>query len=236
MIGHWAFVGEFSDGQSVPDLATADGVQNAVIVDHYPSPGSATQPVADRRGALDQALSILYDSPANDANEYAYVHVPGVTALPSAVTLTIWIGQGTTAGSSASAGNGEGFVFGMDRGPQLYQKSYALSLQVPSSAANVTAVGSAPLTSGRWTFVAGVFMRPAGAGGTWTVSLYVDGALAASGTPANANVTPVGDLLMGGLFNCNDIVCDQGFTGSLDDARLYGRALTATEIANLYAP
>jgi cysteine-rich repeat protein len=229
LIGHWGLGDEFMAGAIVPDLATADGTQNGVIVNHISS-GQAILPVADRHGAANQAIQILYDSPKDLTDAYGYIHFPTVTSLPASVTMTVWIAQGS--------GDGEGLVLGMNRGPQLYQKDYAIHTQVPSSAGNVTAVGSVPLTSNRWTFVAGVFTAPATTGATWSVSLYVDGALSASGTPANAGVAAVDDLLLGGVFNCNgasnSIICDKGFVGSLDDARLYARALSASEIQALF--
>ena len=229
LIGHWALGDEFMAGATVPDLATADGAQNGVIINHIGS-GQAILPVADRHGTANQAIAILYDSPKDLSDAYGYIHFPAITSLPASVTMTVWIAQGS--------GDGNGLVFGMDRGPQLYQDSYAITAQVPSSAGNVTAVGNAPLTNNRWTFVSGVFTTPATGGGTWSVSLYVDGALVMSGTPANASVPAVDDLLLGGLFNCtasdNSVICDQGFVGSLDDARLYDRALSASEIQDLF--
>jgi len=223
LIGHWALGDEYTNNAVVPDLAIPDGVQNGTIVNHT-GDIPAIQTVADRHGAPNQAIEILWDEPQSLSDRYGYVEFPDITSLPASVTLTVWIAEKDR----------NGFLFGMRHGPQLYLSSEALTAQVPASATNVTQIGGVPLTRGRWTFVAGVFTAPATAADTWTVSVYADGALAASGTPPNGNVPAIGDLLLGGLFNCSDNICDQGFVGSLDDARLYDRALSAEEIQALF--
>jgi hypothetical protein len=227
---HWALGDEYMGNAMIPDLATADGVQNGII-NNRSGDGPVFQPVADRHGAANKALEIT----RNDylSSTYGYVNCPAVTSLPPAVTLALWV--------ATESSSGDGLLFGIRRGPHLYQDNGAVTAQVPDSPLDVTGVGSVPLTRDRWTFVAGVFTSPAAAGGAWAVSLYVDGALVASGTPANANIATIGELMMGGLFDCitpdsgsDDYICDYGFVGALDNARLYGRALSAGEIETLF--
>ncbi len=82
------------------------------------------------------------------------------------------------------------------------------------------------LTTGAWTHVAVT------RSGT-TVSLYVNGSLAGSGTialnPSDLGVTTLNYL---GKSQFNDPYLD----GSLDDFRLYSQAMSATEIASLASP
>ena len=71
------------------------------------------------------------------------------------------------------------------------------------------------------------------------VRLYVDGAEVGPGTPATGNIAyglaAHNDLLIGGF---NDPACFEqtNFDGYIDDPRVYGRALTAAEIAGLADP
>jgi cysteine-rich repeat protein len=221
LIGHWALDTEYLNGATVPDLVTPNGHPGTVVAvgDNSPS-GLAT----NRYGVPSSALSINGND--LDSPKYAYVKIPTLTSLTAPVTMTIWINQ--------QAGNGEGLVFGIDQGPQLYQESYAISLRVPSSANNYSSAADVPLTNNQWVFVAGVFSQT---GGAWKLTLYVNGA-PQSATPAVASVPTNGNVDIGGLYgSCSNAeqVCDSGFVGDLNDARIYNRTLTPQEVQNLYA-
>ena len=221
LIGHWALDTEYLNGATVPDLVTPNGHPGTVVAvgDNSPS-GLAT----NRFAVPSSALSINGND--LDTPDYAYVKIPTLTSLTAPVTMTIWIDQ--------QGGNGKGLVFGIDQGPQLYQESYAITMRVPSSANNYSSVADVPLTSNQWVFVAAVFTET---GGSWQLTLYVNGT-AKSATPAVASVPSNGNVDIGGLYgNCSNAeqVCDSGFVGDLNDARIYSRALTSQEIQNLTA-
>ena len=221
LIGHWALDTEYLNGTTVPDLVAPNGHPGTVVAvgDNSPS-GLAT----NRFGVPSSALSINGND--LDSPKYAYVKIPTLTSLTAPVTMTIWMNQ--------QAGNGEGLVFGIDQGPQLYQESYAITMRVPSGANNYSSAADVPLTNNQWVFVAGVFIQT---GGAWQLTLYVDGA-PQSATPAVASVPSNGSVDIGGLYgSCSNAeqVCDSGFVGDLNDARIYNRALTPHEIQNLYA-
>jgi cysteine-rich repeat protein len=221
LIGHWALDTQYLNGATVPDLVTPNGHAGTVVAvgDNSPS-GLAT----NRFGVPSSALSINGND--LDTPDYAYVKIPTLTSLTAPVTMTIWINQ--------RAGNGGGLLFGIDQGPQLYQESYAITMHVPASANNYSSVADVPLTNNQWVFVAGVFTQT---GSAWELTLYVNGT-PQSAMPAVASVPSNGNVDIGGLYgNCSNAeqVCDSGFVGDLNDARLYSRALTPQEIQNLEA-
>jgi hypothetical protein len=218
LIGHWALGDEHMNGRSVPDLATADGAQNGTIYDN----GGYLQTVDDRNGNPNKALFFSADDYVSDT--YTYIHMPGMTSLPSPVTLTAWIAQ--------QPGNQLGVVAGINRGPQLFQDEYHITLRVPTAASQYGSVKGPTLIDGKWLFVAGV-VSPSGPS-SWNLDLYVDGALYASTTVANAGVQPSGEFMIGGLYGCSGPGCNDGFKGDIDDVRVYNRALTGAEVMTLY--
>lgn len=218
IVGHWALGTQYMDGTAVPDLV-APGHARAIV-----NVGDTMALVADRFGTQASAVSIIQNDALSDL--YAYVKVAGLTALTPPLTMTIWINQ--------QGGNGMGLVMGIDQGPQLYESSYAITLRVPSSANNYSALPTVPLTTNQWVFVAGIFTQT---GGAWQLTLYTNQTPTA-GAPAVAGVAEKGSLEIGGLYErdgCStaEQVCDSGFVGYLNDARVYGRALTAKEIGEL---
>jgi cysteine-rich repeat protein len=220
LVDHWALGTQFMNGDNVPDLVMPG--QPGAVVDV----GDSLAPATDRFGDQAAAISILHNDETVD-DEFAYVKIPGVTSLTPPVTMTVWINQ--------QAGNGTGLVMGLDQGPQLYQSSDAISMRVPSSVNNYDSVGSVALTDGQWVLVAGVFTQ---AGGAWQLTLYVNDA-PTPGAPTVAGVASKGNLNIGGLYprdGCSDgeQVCNSGFVGYLNDARIYDRALSAQEIKGLH--
>jgi len=218
LVGHWALGTQYMDGTTVPDLVTP-GHGGAIV-----NVGDTMALVANHFGTQASAISIMQNDALSDL--YAYVRVAGLTALTPPLTMTIWINR--------QGGNGMGLVMGIDQGPQLYEDSYAITMRVPSSANNYSALSTVPLAQNQWVFVAGVFSET---GGVWQLTLYTN-ETPTTGMPAVASVAEKGSLEIGGLYErdgCStaEQVCDSGFVGYLNDARIYGRALTAQEIGGL---
>jgi hypothetical protein len=87
---------------------------------------------------------------------------------------------------------------------------------------NVCAVGTTPINDGKWHFVVAV-----GSGGA--VNVYLDGVTSPEVTVnQSGNVTgtvTIGDVSGGGAFR---------FVGTIDEVRIYNRALSASEVKQLY--
>lgn len=75
-----------------------------------------------------------------------------------------------------------------------------------------------------WHHVAGVYVR---SGATLTIHMYVDGALVGSNSATVGDITSGSDLLFGHYLD------QPNFLGTLDDIRVYGRALSGSEIDQL---
>lgn len=217
LIGRWALGDEHTADEVVPDLATADGAQNGVIVDN----GGYMTTVKDRNGVANKAISITADDEVSDT--YAYIRVPTITSLPSAVTISAWIAQ--------QPSNGTGLIAGINHGPQLWHDSYRVSARIPTDTFNYSTARGSSLSDGTWVFAAAVFALN---GANWKVDIYVNGNLVMSQTVANANVTPSGTFNIGGMYKCSGQGCGDGFKGYIDDVRLYNKALTAAEVLALY--
>lgn len=99
--------------------------------------------------------------------------------------------------------------------------------------------GTKNLADGNWHHVAVVM--PTNTSGTVAVSnvlLYVDGALetisVSSGPAVNVNLYTNRAVILGSTFGSGLAGGDRGFTGYLDDVRLYNDALSAADILNIY--
>jgi hypothetical protein len=89
----------------------------------------------------------------------------------------------------------------------------------------IRSVRTTPPSTGAWHHVVGI------ANGNDASALYVDGVLVAS-SPANwfgSTRTLSNPLYIGGSQG------DPGFSGVIDDVRIYNRALSASEVSDLYA-
>jgi hypothetical protein len=219
LIGRWALGDEYMNGDTVPDLATADGAQNGVIIDH----GAYMSPVKDRDLKANQALQNAGDDALDD--QFAYIKVAGLTSLPQSVTISAWV--------AFTLGNGNGLIAGLTHGPQIYMKDYYATLRVPLDSFNyddVRAPSSLPMN--KFVHVAGV-VSPSGPS-NWRLELYINGNLAMSKTVANS-IAWSGNFDIFGMFGCNSQGCDDGFKGWLDDVRVYNKALNAAEVMALVA-
>lgn len=89
-------------------------------------------------------------------------------------------------------------------------------------------VGSSPINNNVWHFLAATYNASDN-----SLRLYVDGVLVANSTEIYSNpFTADSDLGMGAMFR--DGAWDYFYTGLLDEVALYNRALTSSEIAQLY--
>jgi hypothetical protein len=135
-------------------------------------------------------------------------------------TFSEWIKTTSTNGQMytiGNAGGGNGYRFGLGAGMVAFLIGNA-------SGYTENTCGTATANDGRWHLVSGVFDRT-----NLVFRCYIDG-------------LQVGTVAIGGSFSgMNDTpgaigkpVCCTAFVGSLDDVRIYSRALGATEIAALY--
>ncbi|WP_447971265.1 LamG-like jellyroll fold domain-containing protein [Nitrospira sp. M1] len=154
-----------------------------------------------------------------------YVDITGAGALfgsPADITLSAWVNY-----SNADTLGGEVISLGNN-----------VMLRVDNGARGVTGVfydgttwqyndSSMSLADGNWHHIAFTFDDAGN-----TQALYIDGVLAASGNATESITYTQGANTRIGA-NSSDTDNDFDFNGLIDEARIYDRALTATEIANL---
>jgi hypothetical protein len=108
-------------------------------------------------------------------------------------------------------------------GLYLYNTNRVNFFGYGNAGTNDTSFAASVLDNG-WHHVTGVYKR---SGTSLTIDTYVDGVLKGSNTAVVGDISAATDMLLG------KYMLQQNFQGSLDDVRVYGRALTSTEITSL---
>ena len=206
--GYWSFNGQ--DMLSSTTTADRSGAGNT---------GTLTGGPTRSIGKLGQALSF------DGSDDYV--------SLGSATSIKFGSGDFTYAIWMKTSGTGDNsIVFGEDQAENAYRRILINSSGFPvcsfrdATANAVTATGSTSVEDGNWHHV--ICVRS----GT-TGYLYVDGILISSNSNGSVGSTNTssGNLVVGYRQNGGG---DLFYTGSLDEARAYSRALTAAEIKGLY--
>ena len=170
----------------------------------------------------------------------AAVTLPSLQTLaPTAITIASWINITT----NTAAQNWERvFDFGVPATtPSVYMFLTARTNDSVSSARfAITTTGGAPTAEQRlsgtavlatgWHHLAVVL--PAGA--TYTGTLYIDGVAVATNNAMTLHATDLG-ATTGNYIGRSLYAADSYFNGSIDDFRVYKRALTLAEITALFA-
>ena len=176
----------------------------------------------------------VFDGSSNDD----HISLPSASLSPtSAWTISAWV---QPTGSAASSGvifskwessNGIYVNYQFDIG---LGGGHDLRLHVgasPSGSGGVTYItGNTTMTLGQWYHVVGVFD-----GATQKLSVYVNGL--SDATPVSTTFSQCATNTANpyiGAFNFPWSNYQNAFTGSIDDLRIYNRALSAAEIQALY--
>lgn len=158
----------------------------------------------------------------------SYVNVPDNTSLQAAqITLSAWMNSLNT---NPSGGAQQAIIAkddGVQRAFNLKIAGGKIQLAMSYSTTAKAVSGTTALLSNTWYFVAGTYDGA-------TLRVYVNGVLEAS----LAASLPVGwdnaqPLSIGGRSNISPAV---GFNGTVDEVRMYNRALSQTEIQALMTP
>lgn len=143
------------------------------------------------------------------------------STLTSSFTITHWIKTSASSGQMytvANAGGGSGFRFGLSSGKVAF-------LVGDAGGYKESACGSATVNDGEWHMITGVYSRS----GTLQFTCYIDGVY-----QADVALTDSYDAMSTTAPGIGKPPCCVAFNGSLDEVRIYDRALSAAEIAGLY--
>lgn len=222
-----------SSGTTAYDSAQFGGVARNATLATIGVGGSVTFSTARQVGTHALALS-----PA--MNGGGYVIVPALNALaPEAITIAVWVNLAAATmnqiweriydfGDSSTAPNWFNLV--ARNGSVPYEPVFYMSNTGHPATDQQKLAGSSALTANTWHHIAVVL--PAGA--TYTGIMYVDGVVAASNSTMNVHLSDIGSTANNWLGR-SQFSNDPTFYGSLDDFRVYRRALSQQEIVALMA-
>jgi hypothetical protein len=157
----------------------------------------------------------------NGTNQYASLGNPAVLNLSGQITMAAWVKIASTSGNERNI-----LAHGYDANNEVFLRIDAGSYQVGSYAnpANYYTSYAIPAGDvGTWVHLAGVYD-----GAAWR--LYRNGVQVSSSVQAVGAVTVTTDWAIGARGDGTS----RWFAGGIDDVRIYKRALSATEIADLH--
>lgn len=207
LIGYWKF--DETSGTTPAD-ASGDGNTGTFVSSPTISTTYAPTNFSNTRG-------LQFDS-TNDA--VSVTSTAALQAWTTGYTYSIWFKRdeiGTSEHGLITYGstNNQGVALVINANKiYFWLPSYSI-LQSATSVNNTN-----------WHHVAGVFDNVNN-----SLKIYLDGSLDNSATETNDPVTPTTNLIIGNTPN----VTTRAFSGYLDEARIYSRALSATEVAALAA-
>ncbi len=167
-------------------------------------------------GTLGNALKFDgVNATINLSNSNSFTNMSSSFSISHWVNTTSSIGQMYTV---SNAGSGNGYRFGLTGG--------LIAFLVGNGSYTETTCGSKTVNDGTWHMITGVYNLS----GTNQFNCYIDGVLAGTvSLPSNY----VG--YSAAAPGIGKPPCCQPFTGYLDDVRIYSRALSESEIAQLYS-
>jgi hypothetical protein len=200
--------------------------------------GSATFSTDCKVGTHALSLAPSTYSPSSSGG---YVTVPAPEALaPDAVTIAVWVRLASASSSQNWAriydfGNGttaKTFFYVTSRASDSPNTPvrFGISNTGHTSAAEERLEGSTTLSANVWHHIAVVLP----AGPTYTGTLYIDGVAVDTNDAMTLHLSDVGTTTENWIGR-SPFTSDPYFSGSLDDFRIYKRALSAAEISALVA-
>jgi len=211
LVGHWTFDGP----KMISNVADSSGQGNNGYMSGFTSTSSAV--VA---GKIGQGLSF------DGSNDYVDMGNPSVLNVVSAGTVATWAKYGNQVSSSYP-----GVVCKGD--PNTDTNGYCLLLWLNVDAGICIEIMSGETEQIKCTKIGWKDNKWHHIVATWDgsfINLYADGVL--QGSPLTQTVTPTPETVNFRLGRDNS--GSTRYTGSLDDVRVYNRALSAQEIQQLY--
>jgi hypothetical protein len=217
------------------------GVSNTNMVGYWKLDEASGQSFADssgngNTGAGNGTMLSSTVAPLSFSNPYSrqfngnatnYIQLPAATQIQAPLTLSAWVNPSTFN----SPGGNEGlFVLAADPGVRLIIDQGGHPQGDVQIATNWQSMLTSPVTIplNRWSHISFTL------DGNRVQTLYVNGAMVASGTVVTGSVNyTTGYPFVIGSDNFNTNPYHESFSGEIDDVRIYGRALSSTEIASL---
>jgi hypothetical protein len=207
LVGHWTFDGQDTNWTSPTTGTTADRSGNN-------NTGTLTgmnQKLSPTIGHLGQALNF------DGSNDFVVVTPMAPPTL--AVSYAVWakIDPSSTSGTIVKQRGGWGQQLGMN------SSAVRFTIHTDVNVTDVDSVG-AGLNDNQWHHIVGTYDGS-------TMNLYVDGVLNNSGSRSGATLLNDDDTTVVGAAN---VFGSGPVKAVIDDVRIYNRALSPTEIQQLY--
>jgi len=231
-----------SSGTTAADSALYAGTARNGTLMTIGTGGSAAFSTAKQVGTHAVTLTPSTTSPVTNGG---YITLPALQPLaPSALTIAVWVNLAANTVTQNSErifdfGNGansNNFLYLVARAgsPSTNPAQFVISTKGHSAASGQAITGPSVLTPNLWHHIAIVLAT----GSTYTGTMYIDGTAVATNTAMTLHASDVGatsnNYLGRSQFN-GAASGDPLFNGSLDDFRVYKRALSQQEIADLFA-
>jgi len=213
LVGHWTFDGDKTNWL-VGTTQDSSGNGNS---GNFVNLATTTAP---QQGKIGQALNFRNATGGN----FQYVDVPNPTVLDSLTSVTVcgWVKPGGNGGNGAivSRQNWEIYLISRSDG--------ASDLAIYEASGPGGSTVGFPIPGSTWSHVCAV--EPSRSSGPGFL-FYVDGTVVSSnGSGSGAPFSDVGTPLRIGAYSNNT----ENYIGGIDDVRIYNRALSASEIKQLY--
>lgn len=169
----------------------------------------------------------------NSAMNTGFVAIPSLQTLaPDALTIAAWINNQANPGTTA--GNSDVFSFSTDRDNYMSllvttRPGMNSSFQINTGGVVQRILFSTPISLGAWHHLAVVLQADA----SYTGVVYLDGVAVASLSNMNLHASNLGATTANYIGMYAIAAGMSAFTGSIDDFRVYKRALNPAEIAAL---
>jgi chitodextrinase len=219
-----------SNGNNFVSAASGSGcVPTAGLVAYYPFNGNTNDASGNGNDGIVSGATLTTDRFGNTNNAYAfngmnsYIEVVTQSLKLLSRSVAFWIKTNQIAPAMYIAYENGSASYGWD----LYSDTYALQCSLVSSTGGTqaTANSAAMVADNSWNFIVGtddgILLR-----------LYVNGTLVSSVVSTNPIWSTNMNLYMGASRPEN--AGNMWFDGALDDVRIYNRALSSTEIQQLY--
>ncbi len=211
LVGYWPLDGDAQDG-------SGNNLHGTI---------SKVTPAADRQGNANSAMSFTgaVDSSIN-VGDPVQLQITGEMTLAAWVRLNKTNTNNSRIIAKSGAGGARSFSLNIEASSGGVTFPATFQIGISGGASNLTVMDTKPLPTDEWAHMAGVY-RPSTA-----TEIYVNGELRntnKSGVPATQHTANKLAVLIGNraaATNC-------GWNGLIDEARIYARALSASDIMEL---
>lgn len=163
-----------------------------------------------------------------------YVSIPDTAALnmSGSWTVSAWVNPSTIPASGTRAtvldrddsSSNTNYLIGIDNNQSCTGLNWRLKFDASAGGGGINCYPMT-ITANTWYFITGVYDSP-----SQTLSLYVNGALQVANVGSNVPTSNSGtNLVLGNVSSLG-----QQFYGTIDDVRIYNRAVSTSEVNQLY--